>query len=502
MRRARRAGVRLRVAVMLATTALIAAHLSVSYSVFDTLDERLIALDLVVALIVIVAAFWYIGAITAERERQALDEALLAVLLTPRNIAGTARTALAALEREGVADAGLIALADDTDSAMYPIAAIGYPDGWVASAAPAALPATDARAALLWEREGEPWTEPVRDRVGRRPWVARIPLTSTGDPIGLLLLATRRPGILRDARVLDRIGTHLSAALDHAALYEAAYQRERDLEEMDQRRRDFMAAISHEVRTPLTSIQAFVELLQLGRSAMDETAEQLVSSLSHGVERLNALVSDLIDLGRQGGAEYPVQPEEVDLPRLAQRATEMLRPAFLLREQQLRLELPADPVYAVTDPGLLEQVVLNLLSNANRHAPHQGEITLAVARPAEGRVRIEVRDNGPGIGAHDRERIFEPYYRVRRNGGPDVPGSGLGLAVARRMVDALGGRIWVDGREGGGACFCIEVRASAERDRPARSETATFAPGGAPAQSDTSSAPYFAPVEVDVDPAR
>lgn len=465
MRRARRAGLRLRIVALVAATALVAAHLGVTYAVLGTLDERLIVLNAGVALIVIAAAFWYIAALTDERERQALDEALLAVLLTPRNIAGTARTALAALDREGVARAGLIALADDTDSAMYPLAAVGYPEGWVAEAPSAPLPPADEPAAIRREREPDPWIEPLHDRLGRRAWVARIPLTSTGDPIGLLLLATDRPRLLRDPRVLDRIGLHLSAALDHAALYEAAYQRERDLEEMDQRRRDFMAAISHEVRTPLTSIQAFVELLQLGRSAMDETAEQLVTSLSHGVERLTALVGDLIDLGRQGGADYPVQPEEVDLSRLARHAMEMLRPAFLLRDQELHLDLPAESVYAVTDPGLLEQVVLNLLSNANRHAPVRGEITLAVVPPVDGRARIEVRDNGPGIRPDDRERIFEPYYRVRRNGGPDVPGSGLGLAVARRMVDALGGRIWVAEHEAGGACFCIEVRTSGERTR-------------------------------------
>jgi signal transduction histidine kinase len=476
MRRAQRAGTRLRIATVLAAVALSAAHLGVTYAILGELDERLIVLTGGVALIVIAAAFWYVGALTDERERQALDTALLAVLLTPRNISGTARTALTTLEREGVARAGLIALADDTDSAMFPLATIGYPEGWVVTASPAPLPWADARPVLRREREPHPWLTPVLDRLGKRPWVAKIPLTSTGDPIGLLLLATDHPGILREPRVLEVIGEQLSGALDHAALYEAAYQRERDLEELDQRRREFMAAISHEVRTPLTAIQAFVELLQLGRSAMDETAEQLVESLSHGVDRLNALVTDLIDLGRQGGADYEVHPEEVDVNRLLEHAAEMLRPAFLLRDQTVHLELPDASVYAVTDLSLLEQTVLNLLSNANRHAPFGGEITLGVTHAPEGRARVEIRDTGPGIVAEDRERIFEPYYRVRRNGAPDVPGSGLGLAVARRMVDALGGRIWVEDGAKGGACVCIEVRASSQRDAqptPApRSETA------------------------------
>ena len=99
-----------------------------------------------------------------------------------------------------------------------------------------------------------PWVAPLGSTLGKRPWVARLPITSNGDLIGLLLLVSRKGGVLRDPVVLATIAAQAAAALDHAALYEAAYQRERDLEGQDQRRREFMGALSHEIRTAVAAI--------------------------------------------------------------------------------------------------------------------------------------------------------------------------------------------------------------------------------------------------------
>src|SRR5690606_12650762 len=135
----------------------------------------------------------------------------------------------------------------------------------------------------------------------------QVPLRSGLDALGVLWIVARKPGPLKDPVVLDLLSTRLGAAFDHAALYEAAYARERDLEGLETRRREFMAAIAHEIRTPLTSIQSFAELLQMGQGEVDETAGQLVASLGQGVMRLSSLVNDLIDLGRAGHVGYAVQ---------------------------------------------------------------------------------------------------------------------------------------------------------------------------------------------------
>ena len=177
------------------------------------------------------------------------------------------------------------------------------------------------------------------------------------------------------------------------------------------------------------------------------------------MERLGELVNDLIDLGR-GAEAQPLRVAPLDVRSALRSAESVLRPAVMLRGQSLALELPERPLTALADPGALEQVVMNLLSNANRHTPPGGSIVVRAAEVGA-RVRLEIEDSGPGVLPADRARIFEPYYRVERRGVAPVPGSGLGLAVARRLAELQGGRVWVtEARSGSGACFCVELDAA------------------------------------------
>ena len=440
-------------------------HLALTYALLDILEVR-IAIAIADAGILALAlgpAVWDIASITAERQRSAAQTVLADALAQPRNIADAARAVLLALTRGELSGAGVIALTDDQGDAQRVLAAIGYPEGW-AKLAPHVRHEGGSEPTIRRDRETHPWVGPLGVRFGKRPWVARIPINSNGDVIGLLLLVSKRGGALRDRQVLATVASQVGAILDHAALYEASYQRERDLEGQDQRRRDFMGALSHEIRTPLMSIQAFADLLRMGtgNATMDETADELVSSLTASVQRLNRLVSDLIDLGRSGGQEFEMRLGEVDALRSAE-AT--LHPAFLLREQTVETDVPDSPVLVIADPHRLEQAVLAVLANANRHSPPFSRIELRLCHLEEGRVRLEIRDFGTGIAREDRERIFEPYYRVRGPAGESVPGSGLGLAIARRLIEAQGGRIWVEGADDGpGARFCIEMRAVTPHD--------------------------------------
>ena len=460
---ARRSGTVLGVVALLSGLLLAAVHLAVTAAILGSIDQRLLLADLGILALVLVLAAWYIGSLTDERQRHAAQVVLLDVVAEPRNIGDAARSALTALVRHGLADAGVIALTDEHGESLRVLAAVGYPEGW-ARAAAVVPPDLRRVSSIARDAEAHPWVRPLGERFGRRPSVARIPIISNDDTIGLLLLVARKGGALRDASVRATIAAQVGAALDHAALYEASYQREKELERQDQRRRDFMSELSHEIRTPLMSIQAFADLLRMDNDSMDSAADDLVSALSFGVDRLNRLVTDLIDLGRSGGQEFEVHIGDIDVRDALEAAESLLRPAFLIREQTVTSELPETAVRAIADPHRLEQVILTVLSNANRHAPAASEIVLSVARTEDGRVRIDIRDHGTGIAREDRERIFEPYYRVRGPGGDSVPGSGLGLAVARRLIEAQGGRIWVeDCDDGAGARFCIEVRAVPER---------------------------------------
>ncbi len=460
--RVRRRGTILWFATLILVFVLAGTHLAVSYALVGEFDPRFALADAGMAALFFVPAAWYIGSLTDERQRHAGQELLLRVLQEPRNIRDTATEALTLLVSAGVGQAGVIAVADEEDEVLRVVAAAGYPEGWVLRASPLHLVGS-GQPVVRREEDPPPWVAPLGNTFGKRPWVARIPLVRSDNVIGLVILVARREGVLQDTSVLAAIADQLSAALEHAALYEAAYRRELDLEGQDQRRREFIAAISHEIRTPLTSIQAFAELLLLDRGSMDAGAESLVTSLTLGVGRLNSLVADLIDLGRAGRQAHEVHTTELDVVELLRSADAVLRPAFLLREQSLVLEVPEHPLHAVADQRLLEQVVMSLLSNANRHAPPGGSVVLRARPTGDGHVRLEVEDSGPGIPPEERERIFEPYYRVPRTDGAGVPGSGLGLAVARQLIDQQDGRIWVESAEHGGACFMVEVRASRER---------------------------------------
>lgn len=451
---------RLWMALILAAAVLLGAHTALTVAVTGETVPEVIAIDAAFAVLLLGVTGWFLGRLRRERQRAAVESLLLDVLSTPRNIRDTATEALRLITEHRLGDAASVAIAGEEDGPLRPLAATGYPRGWLESA-PAARVETVTREAE-WKRAKavHPWIEPVASQLGGRPWVAHIPLHSGGDPIGLLLVASRRPTLLEHPGLRALLAERLGAAFDHAALYEAAYRRERDLEDQEVRRREFIASISHEIRTPLTSIQAFAELLQLDQGALDDTARDLVASLSGGVERLSGLVNDLIELGRSSDVPLEPQRRDVDVVQMLRAAEATVRPAMMLRGQTFILDLPVPELHAFVDPRMMEQAVLNLLSNAARYTPAGGQITIQAYPWGDGNVRIEVSDSGPGIAPEERERIFEPYYRVKETERA-VPGSGLGLAVARRLVEACGGKIWAEAAGTGGARFCIEVRATA-----------------------------------------
>lgn len=447
---------RILVAIVVTTAVLTAAHASVEAALTGEWDWRVYAIDIATGLLVVLVTVLYLRAVARERRREVVEHLLLDLLSTPRNIEGTASAALKALKDYRVADASIVAL-DAEGGQLKPIAARGFPRGWVELAQAASVERLRAEPSVDRPQVLHPWLQGAVVPLGQKPWVALLPLRAGSDTIGVVMLATSSAGVLRDPVVLDLMATRLSAAFDHAALYEAAYAREQALEDLEVRRRDFMAGIAHEIRTPLTAIQAFADLLQMGQSDMDDTARDLVMSLGQGVQRLSSMVTNLIDLGRAGHTGYEVQSVAVDLGAVVRSAEATLRPALVLRQQAVAFELPEAGPLVRSDPRIVEQVVMNLLANANRHSPAGGEVTVSAVHLDHTTVRLEVSDAGPGIPEVEREKIFEPYYRVQ--GTASVPGSGLGLAVARKLLEDTGGRIWAGASEGGGARFHVEFRA-------------------------------------------
>jgi PAS domain S-box-containing protein len=227
--------------------------------------------------------------------------------------------------------------------------------------------------------------------------------------------------------------------------------------ELERQKDEFFANVSHELRTPLAGIKASIELV-LASAPPDLPApfQRLLVIIDQAASRLARLVDDLLELTRLQAGRVQLQRRPSDLGELVQRSARAIEPLAKTRGQQVSVELPPEPVVALVDRERLEQVVLNLLSNAHKYGRAGGRIQVRLSRQAAG-VVISVADDGPGIPAADQPHIFERFYRSALEATRRQQGSGLGLAIARAMVELHGGRIWVESTPGAGATFFIAL---------------------------------------------
>ena len=212
------------------------------------------------------------------------------------------------------------------------------------------------------------------------------------------------------------------------------------LARLDSARKEFIANASHELRTPIFSLAGFVELLEDDDPDPEARAE-FVRTMREQVERLRKLTVDLLDLSKLDADAIQIRSERVDLGALAERVAGEFSP--VLEQRRCELELFDDgPVPAMADPDRAAQIVRILIDNALSHTPEGTQITV-MANTSENAARLVVTDDGPGIEAHSRARVFERFYT-----GDDVSGSGLGLAIARELALRMDGSLDVRSRRG------------------------------------------------------
>ncbi|MFI5610446.1 ATP-binding protein [Amycolatopsis sp. NPDC051903] len=222
------------------------------------------------------------------------------------------------------------------------------------------------------------------------------------------------------------------------SLANAFNQMAADLATADQQRRELIANVSHELRTPITALNGVLENLVDGVASPDTAT---LRTALHQTERLGRLVTELLDLSRIDAGTLPLDLSRVDLEELLAEVAAEAEAMAAAAGRGVRFDVSVSPPGAAVtaDRERLYQVVVNLLENAARHGPAGGSVEVrAVVRPGE--ARIEVRDEGPGIPAADRDRVFERFTRGERAGGG---GTGLGLAIARWVVELHGGTIGV-----------------------------------------------------------
>jgi two-component system phosphate regulon sensor histidine kinase PhoR len=219
-------------------------------------------------------------------------------------------------------------------------------------------------------------------------------------------------------------------------------------------RRDFVANVSHELKTPLAAIRGMAETLRDGALADGATAERFVGRILDQCARLQALLEDLLTLSRLESPPGAAEPQPVELASLARMAAEVIAPRAA--ERGVTLDVAASETVLPGDADALERLLLNLLANAVMYNQPGGAVHLSIAA-TDDEATIEVRDTGIGIPAEHLPRIFERFYRVDRARSRGEGGTGLGLAIVKHVAQAHGGRVEVESEPGAGSTFRVRL---------------------------------------------
>jgi signal transduction histidine kinase len=279
-----------------------------------------------------------------------------------------------------------------------------------------------------------------------------LPLVSRGQTIGIAAAISRedRPFGSEDLPLFSELARRASISIDNARLYLESQQAVRAREEV-------LAIVSHDLRNPLNAVILGASLLQMSKTMGADDLEQ-VDTISVSAKRMTRLIADLLDVTRlEGGKRLPIEPEPVQVRDLVHECDELFRSQAAAASVSLAHEV-ADGLPAVNaDRHRVMQVLSNLIGNSMKFTPPGGRVTLRVSGRGD-EVLFSIADTGPGIPKENLDDIFSPYWQAKRT---ERMGAGLGLPIAKGIVEAHGGRIWVESDAGAGTTFYFTLQTAA-----------------------------------------
>jgi signal transduction histidine kinase/DNA-binding NarL/FixJ family response regulator len=298
---------------------------------------------------------------------------------------------------------------------------------------------------MLERMISDPRHRAIVEELGPRSVIA-VPLDVEGRVAGVLMLvqteSARRFGPT-DMALAEELARRASIALEHARLYHAA-------QEATRARDDLLTIVAHDLRNPLNTIFMSTELLlELESLHQMATETRHITIIRRSAEKMNGLIQDLLDVKRMEMGQLAIEPRPVGVQHVVAEALELLRTVAESRGQTLEHAVPDDLPRGMADPGRIQQVISNLVGNALKFTPSNGRVVVS-AEQLQNEIRVAVTDTGPGIAADQLPHVFGRYWQGTR---ADHRGIGLGLAIAKGIIDAHGGRIWVESPPGEGATF-------------------------------------------------
>ncbi len=289
-----------------------------------------------------------------------------------------------------------------------------------------------------------------------------LPIISRGEAIGSLVLldGPHRRFSAADLAFLESAANQIALSIENARLYEHTRELLEEVERSNQLKDEFISIASHELRTPLTAVRGYSEMLlrRIRNQPEREADVKALETIYSQVDRMNRLISDLLDMSRITSGHLELRPQRIDLVALIRRVVEQQQPLTLQHQFFFSAHPPAIPV--LVDGVRLEQVMLNLLNNAVKYSPKGGPVAIMLTAegvPDAGRVRLAVQDEGIGVPPESIPHLFTRFYRAENALQTRSSGLGIGLYVSHQLVRAHGGEIRVASTTGQGSTFTVDL---------------------------------------------